>query len=310
VTYEPVLVIALALLLDNALGEARRFHPLAGFGNAALLIEKLLNVDGGKGLKFRGVLALFMLLLPVLLLCLLLYSFFFSAWQTVLMDIVILYFAIGRKSLYQHALNVAEALEQNDLEKARQKISLIVSRDTGNLSQVKILTASLETLIENSSDAIFAAIVWYLLAGAPGVLIYRMVNTLDAMWGYKNSRYLSFGWAAAKLDDILNWLPARLTVLSFAVLSGFNRVWSMAFQQGMQCSSKNAGPVMAAGACALNIKLGGAAEYDGLTINKPELGCGHSPQAVDIKRGISLIDNSLILWLVLLFSVVVMIEVF
>jgi len=165
-------------------------------------------------------------------------------------------------------------------------------------------------LIENSNDAIFGVIFWYLLAGAPAVVIYRLVNTLDAMWGYKNSRFRQFGWAAARLDDVLNWLPARLTVASFALVSVFDgkkiqparllEVWQLAFNQGLKCSSKNAGPVMAAGAAALKIKLGGKAEYNGVAIDKPVLGCGNDAQIKDIQRGLSLIDKSLLAWLLLI----------
>jgi len=163
-----------------------------------------------------------------------------------------------------------------------------------------VVVASIESVIENSSDAIFAAIFWYIVAGAPGVVMYRLTNTLDAMWGYKNKRFSSFGWFAAKFDDVLNWTPSRLTVFSFALLSHFNKVWFLSFEQGMKCSSKNAGPVMAAGACALNIKLGGTACYNGEKINKPELGCGEEASVLDVKRALVLIDKVLLLWLSIL----------
>ena len=141
------------------------------------------------------------------------------------------------------------------------------------------------------------------------MLIYRLANTLNAMWGYKNARYLNFGWAAAHFDDLLNWMPARLTVFNFAILGQFQTVWQTAFQQGMQCSSINAGPVMAAGTCALNIKLGGEAHYEGMAINKPELGCGKSAEVTDIKRALSLVDKTLVLWLGVLVLTGLMVEV-
>lgn len=298
---ETLLIITFALLLDQLLGEARRFHPLAGFGNCARRLENYLNKKCASRLK--GVLGLLILVLPLVLplalLLVYLKNLSLSPVYYQLIDIAIIYLAVGRKSLREHALNVLKPLEQGDLAKAREKISLIVSRDTHEMSQQQVIIACLESIIENSNDAIFGVIIWYLIGGAPGVLVYRLVNTLDAMWGYKNERFLYFGWAAARLDDVLNWLPARLSVFSFALVakgSEFSKVWQTAFQQGGKCSSKNAGPVMSAGACALNIKLGGKARYSGVSINKPDLGCGNQAGISDIKHALSLIDKTLLLW--------------
>ncbi|VAW73795.1 Adenosylcobinamide-phosphate synthase, partial [hydrothermal vent metagenome] len=260
--------------------------------------------------RLKGVLGLLILVLPLVLplalLLVYLKNLSLSPVFYQFTDIVIIYLAVGRKSLREHALNVLKPLEQGDLDKAREKISLIVSRDTHEMSQPQVIIACLESIIENSNDAIFGVIIWYLIGGAPGVLVYRLVNTLDAMWGYKNERFLYFGWAAARLDDVLNWLPARLSVFSFALVargSEFNKVWQTAFQQGGKCSSKNAGPVMSAGACALNIKLGGKARYNGVSINKPDLGYGNQAGISDIKHALLLIDKTLLLWLGVLVGV-------
>lgn len=303
---ETLLIITFALLLDQLLGEARRFHPLAGFGNCARWLENYLNKKCVTRLK--GVLCLLILVLPLALLLVYLKNLSLSPVYYQFIDIVIIYLAVGRKSLREHALNVLKPLEQGDLAKAREKISLIVSRDTHEMSQSQVIIACLESIIENSNDAIFGVIIWYLIGGAPGVLVYRLVNTLDAMWGYKNEQFLYFGWAAARLDDVLNWLPARLTVFSFALVakaSEFNKVWQIAFQQGGKCSSKNAGPVMSAGACALNIKLGGKARYNGVSINKPDLGYGNQAGISDIKHALSLVDKTLLLWSGVLVGVLV-----
>jgi len=301
---ETLLIITFALLLDQLLGEARRFHPLAGFGSCARWLENYLNKKCAS--KLKGVLGLLILVLPLSLLLVYLKNLSLSPVFYQFTDIVIIYLAVGRKSLREHALNVLKPLEQGDLAKAREKISLIVSRDTHEMSQPQVIIACLESIIENSNDAIFGVIIWYLIGGAPGVLVYRLVNTLDAMWGYKNERFLYFGWAAARLDDVLNWLPARLSVFSFALVargSEFNKVWQTAFQQGGKCSSKNAGPVMSAGACALNIKLGGKARYNGVSINKPDLGYGNQAGISDIKHALLLIDKTLLLWLGVLVGV-------
>jgi adenosylcobinamide-phosphate synthase len=298
--FESALIVVLALLLDNVFAEPARYHPLVGFGKLANQLEQRLNHKNANNLKRNGILAVLILLLPSAILLSLLSIALYDLIMHLLLEAFILYLVIGRKSLQQHALEVSRALEENDLPRARKKIALIVSRDTHDMSRQQVITASIESIIENSNDAIYAALFWYLLAGPPGVLIYRLVNTLDAMWGYKNSRYKDFGWAAARFDDVLNWIPARLTVFSFAILSQFFKVWSAAFEQGLICSSKNAGPVMAAGASALNIKLGGDATYAGQVINKPELGCGYDAELDDIKRALKLVDKVLVLWVFVL----------
>ncbi len=302
--FETSLIVVLACILDALLGEARRCHPLSGFGYLAQRLEHRLNGSEKKYRKAKGVLALIILVFPLMLALILINFYQSSAAISSVIGVVILYFAIGRKSLSQHALAIMWPLLQNNLHQARQAVGLIVSRDTAQMDQQQITTAALESIFENSNDAIFGAIFWFLVAGAPGVLMYRLTNTLDAMWGYKNSRYQQFGWAAARFDDVLNWLPSRLTVFSFAILSHFSSVWHLAFKQGLQCSSKNGGPVMAAGACALMLTLGGRAQYEGVVIEKPELGCGKSPTAIDIKRALILVNKTLFLWI----SVLVLID--
>ncbi len=295
--FETSLIVVLACILDALLGEARRYHPLSGFGYLAQQLEHRLNGSEKRYRQARGVLALVVLLLPVVLVFGGFILVLSSASVSFMVEIVILYFAIGRTSLSQHALAIMRPLLQNNLHQARQAVALIVSRDTAQMDQQQITTAALESVFENSNDAIFGAIFWFLVAGAPGVLMYRLANTLDAMWGYKNTRYQQFGWAAARFDDVLNWLPSRLTVFGFAISSHFSNVWCSAFKQGLQCSSKNGGPVMAAGACALKLTLGGRAQYEGIMIKKPELGCGKKPEAIDIKRALLLVDKTLFLWI-------------
>lgn len=304
---ESALILFISLLLDQLIGEPRRFHPLVGFGWCVSKLESILNRDNL--LRFKGVLALLVLVLPLIVIVNSL------NWLEVywLFDILILYLAIGRKSLMQHAKAVMTPLNNSDIDLARTKLSYIVSRDTDKLQQRGIITATVESIVENSNDAIFATIFWYLVAGIPGVLCYRLVNTLDAMWGYKNKRFLEFGWAAAKLDDVMNWVPARLTVITFAIVVSlknkgqFIRIFTTAFKQGALCSSPNAGPVMAAGACSLNVKLGGEALYQGKVIAKPELGYGDFPQINTIQQAMMLVNQSVALWLsvILIFSAVI-----
>ncbi|MDH5517728.1 MAG: adenosylcobinamide-phosphate synthase CbiB [Gammaproteobacteria bacterium] len=292
---ETALILTLALLLDQILGEPRRFHPLVGFGRCVSWFEKSCN--NGIFLRIKGAVALFILVATVLIAMNYIQQWLSASW---LVELIVLYLALGRKSLLQHARAIEKPLHDSDIATARNNLSYIVSRDTENLNQQGIITATIESVIENSNDAIFAAIFWYLIAGVPGVLCYRLVNTLDAMWGYKNTRYLEFGWAAARLDDLMNWLPARLTVLTFAICGQFKRVISTAFAQGRLCSSPNAGPVMAAGAACLAIRLGGEAYYQQKLIAKPVLGYGNMPVLNDISRAIGLVNKSLLIWLVMI----------
>jgi hypothetical protein len=136
----------------------------------------------------------------------------------IVFDVLLLYLAIGRTSLAEHAKAVASALQDADLPLARQRVGMIVSRDTREMNAPDVARAAVESVLENGADAVFGALFWFVVAGTPGVVVYRLANTLDAMWGYKNSRFLRFGWAAARFDDLLNLIPARLTALSYALM--------------------------------------------------------------------------------------------
>ena len=295
-----------ALLLDALLGEPRRWHPLAGFGWLADRLESKLNRPHGSS-RLRGLIALLLLVTPFVLLTAL------AEALSPIMGLIVLYLALGNRSLIEHAGQVISALKQGDLEASRRRVSRIVSRETGAMQPSDVACATIESVLENGSDAVFGALFWFLVAGAPGVAGYRLINTLDAMWGYRNSRFRAFGWAAARLDDLLNLAPARLTALTYALAGSFQlqevrhagTAGANAGQQALRCwseqapcwESPNAGPVMAAGAGALNIRLGGPAVYQGRTRRRPILGSGHEPNTDDIGRALRLLRNSLLLWL-------------
>ena len=292
------LLCIIAVLLDRRLGEPRRGHPLVGFGWLAQRVEALAygspDLDA-KARRERGIGAVIILLTPFTVAVGLLAKIPLIGLAVAL---VLLYLAIGARSLAQHAEAVATALQAGDLPLARQRVGLIVSRDTADLDEEGISRATIESVLENGCDAIYGALFWFVLAGAPGVVLYRLANTLDAMWGYRTARYLHFGWAAARLDDGLNWLPARLTALSYAAVGPQPALaWRCWRDQAASWKSPNAGPVMAAGAGALGLALGGPACYHGEWQPRPPLGEGLAPCAEDIARSIKLVQRALWLWL-------------
>ncbi|MDH2919373.1 MAG: adenosylcobinamide-phosphate synthase CbiB [Sideroxydans sp.] len=297
----PLTVLA-AVLLDALLGEPRRFHPLAGLGNWARRIEKLCypsNALRDTRLYLLGIAAVFLAISPFFLLALWLQSL---PVLGVIFSVLLLYFCIAPRSLREHAMRVFAALKSADLATARLAVSMMVSRDTTQLNENSVAKATVESVLENGNDAIFAALFWYVVAGLPGVILYRLSNTLDAMWGYRNARYNYFGWAAARLDDVLNFIPARLTSLSYAMLGKTRSALHCWRTQAPLWDSPNAGPVMASGAGALQVKLGGAAIYHGVSEARPLLGCGAEVAAGDIARAVALVQRVLWLWVALIFA--------
>lgn len=282
-----------AVLLDRLLGEPRRAHPLVAFGQLAQWLEQRLNRGQSRS---RGLLAWLLAVLPLTLLAWGLSSLPGIGW---LISLALLYLSIGLRSLAEHARPVAMALQAGDLPAARQRVAHIVSRNTDQLDETGVSRATIESVLENGSDAVFAALFWFVLLGAPGAVLYRLANTLDAMWGYRTPRFGRFGWAAARLDDVLNYLPARLVALTYALLGRTTQALRCWRTQAPQWDSPNAGPVMAAGAGALNLRLGGAAVYHDHQLLRPELGAGQEPVAGDIFRALRLVDAGVWLWLAL-----------
>lgn len=315
-TFTLIISVLLAFLLDYLLGEAKRFHPLVGFGNWASWLEKKFNVKAihPPVNKLLGVLAWLLAVLPITILFLVIQEWLDNTvgeghWLHIVFSALVLYLAIGWKSLLQHAMNIATPLINGDLVKARLGVSMIVSRDTNSLDEKGIATAATESVLENGGDAIFSALFWFLILGVPGVVMYRLSNTLDAMWGYKNARFLHFGWCAARIDDVLNFIPARLTALSYALVGNTRLAINCWRQQGLNWKSPNAGPVMAAGAGALNVSLGGAAQYHSKMQHRPPLGpqanTGNQTSMVNghsIVQACALVNRAVLLWMLVLFA--------
>ncbi len=287
------------ILLDRLLGETRRWHPLVGFGALADAAERALNRGDGVVLqRLRGVLAWSLIVLPWVALAFVGKRTDLAGW---LIDVVLLYLALGGRSLAEHAERVGRDLAAGDLPAAREHVGWIVSRKTSELDESGVAKACVESTLENGSDAVFGALFWFMLLGGTGAVLFRLANTLDAMWGYKNPRFLHFGWAAARIDDVLGYVPSRLTALSYALFGQTRRALACWRKQAPIWDSPNAGPVMSAGAGSLGLALGGPAIYHGQLEERPVLGEGRPARGEDIPRALRLVRRSIALWLVLYF---------
>ncbi|WP_297573090.1 adenosylcobinamide-phosphate synthase CbiB [uncultured Deefgea sp.] len=302
--------LCIALLLEWCWGEPRRYHFLVGFGRLATGLAQRLN--RGAGLVLRGGLAWLILVGGAL------GVFIGLRWQVMqyspllayALDAWALWFSLGANSLLAHVAAIGTPLMAGDLPLARAQLQKIVSRDCQALDESQVAAGAVESCLENGADAIFASLFYFMLLGGAGALLHRLTNTLDAMWGYKTPKWLHFGRCAARMDDALNWMPARLCAMSYALLGKTRLALTAWRQQAPQWDSPNAGPVMAAGAGALGIRLGGAAPYHGQIELRPELGFGPLASAPDIARSIELIQATLAWWLgvmvvVLLFAMVI-----
>lgn len=214
---------------------------------------------------------------------------------------------LAQRSLYQHVAAVAEALEGPDLEAARQTVSMVVGRDTKELDEAGVSRAAVESLAENFSDGIVAPLFWLALAGLPGGIAYKAINTADSMIGHKSERYLAFGWAAARLDDLVNLPASRLSALWLALAAGFvpqgspQRAWATMWRDASKHDSPNAGWPEAAMAGALYFRLAGPRLYDGERVEDHWMGDGRAELgAADIRAALLLYRTACILQIAVL----------
>lgn len=277
--------LVLGWLADQAFGDPRRGHPVAGFGRVATAFERVSYADR----RANGVLNEVVLVGAVTGLGAALSSGARRPFARVCMTALATWTVLGGRSLAREAEAVAAQLTADDLPAAREQVSHLVSRDPQALDADGVARAALESVAENSSDAVVAPLFWGAVAGIPGLLAYRAINTLDAMVGYRNARYSHFGWAAAKLDDLANWLPARLAgalaVAAAPVVGGDPRqaVRAIVEQSGAH-PSPNGGVVEAGFAGALGVRIGGRNSYGGVVEDRGELGFGAAPTASDLVR--------------------------
>lgn len=246
-------------------------HPVVGFGKLISFGEHLLNK--GKARLWKGAFLALLLIVAVYLLTdvLLLWASHESYLLYLILRIILIFYCLAGTTLIREVRKVFEAVDCS-IEKGRMQVARIVGRDTSRLTAQEVRTAALETLSENLSDGVIAPLFWYAVLGIPGMIAYKMVNTLDSMIGYKNARYEYFGRFAARLDDVANFIPARLTALLMIGVTGRLKLWKFVRKYGHQHASPNSGYPESALAGILDCRFGGPHNYFGETVWKPFIG--------------------------------------
>jgi adenosylcobinamide-phosphate synthase len=278
--------LAVGYLADRLFGDPVRRHPVAGFGAAASWLEARCYADRRSvGMLHTAALVGTAVGLGAALERLNAHR----PWATVLTTAAATWAVLGGRSLSREAATVAGQLAGGKLIAARGQVRHLVGRDTAEMSPEEVARATVESVAENASDAVVAPLLWGAVAGLPGLLGYRAVNTLDAMIGHRSARYGRFGWAAARLDDLANWVPARLAALAaatWAPLVGGTAKTALAVvrHDAGRHPSPNAGVVEAAFAGALDVRLGGQNAYHGIVEDRGILGNGGPVAVADITR--------------------------
>lgn len=270
--------ILIALGLDMLLGDPRRFpHPVRIIGRFAMVLEGPLR----RLIRQARLAGLVAALLVIIVTTVLAWGSIrgagmFYPWAGEVLAIVILYWSLAVRDLAEHAMQVQVALAKGDLPAARQQVTMIVGRDTAALDETAVARATVESVAENTVDGIVAPLFFAVLAGPAGAMFYKAVSTLDSTFGYRTKRYIDFGWASARIDDVANYLPARLTaplmMLAALPYGGVVRSWRICRRDGRLHASPNSGLAEAAMAGALGIQLGGQVSRAGQPEAMPLLG--------------------------------------
>ena len=296
------LIMFMAMLLDALIGwpdavYRRLSHPVVWIGALISGLERRLNTGRARARLMKGGLTVALVtgatLLPTLGLAYLLGG----GWIGMVLLGVLAWPLIAVRSMYTHVAAVRDPLLAGDLPGARHALSMIVGRDPSTLDSAGISRAALESLAENTSDGIVAPLFWGVVAGLPGIAVYKAINTMDSMIGHRSDRYENFGKCAARLDDLVNLIPARLTALVFAVVSGRLRAsLTPVLRDARHHRSPNAGWPEAALAGALNLRLSGPRIYEGRVAHEPYVNDGApDPKADAIGRGLALYVRAMFL---------------
>ncbi|WP_096436824.1 adenosylcobinamide-phosphate synthase CbiB [Alteribacter populi] len=273
-----VIIIVAAIVVDLIIGDPRWLpHPVVQIGRFISFIEKRLNNRGNR--KAKGVALTAIVIVSVFFMT---YTVVFLAYQLhpivgIWIEVYFISTTIAIKGLRSAALHVYIPLVDGDLQQARVNLSMIVGRDTKALAESEVVRGTVETVAENTVDGITAPLFWAIIGGAPLAMVYRAINTLDSMVGYKNERFSQFGWASARLDDVVNWLPARVTAVSIWVSSFFFRgghssAWKVTWRDARKHPSPNSGWPEAMVAGLIGVQLGGVNFYHGVKSERATMG--------------------------------------
>lgn len=299
--------VTIAFMLDWLVGDPPRWpHPVRWMGSLIACVDRKWNK--GQFRKWKGVGMVLIVLTVVMLITALSVVGFYAihpaagiAWEAILISTT-----VAQKSLQEAALDVYKPLKAGEIGEARRKLSYIVGRDTDGLNQEEIVRGTVETVAENTSDGVTAPLLWGLLGGAVFSVAYRAINTCDSMVGYRNEKYRQFGWASARLDDVANWLPSRLTSLLMIVcmqpaMISRKQAWKIVIRDAKKHPSPNSGWCEAACAAILSVQLGGTNYYKGIVSFRAKMGDPIlSLEKKHILSSITLMKRASLLFLLLL----------
>ncbi|MCI9042593.1 MAG: cobalamin biosynthesis protein CobD [Muribaculaceae bacterium] len=292
-----------AWIMDCLIGDPSWFpHPVVWFGRAIGFCERRLNKGSFRRLK-GGIVAIGLIVAVFMLTWWLLQVVSGCVWADFALQAILIFFCLAGTTLIREVKMVFKAVDKS-LDAGRLQVGRIVGRDTASLSACEIRTAALETLAENLSDGVVAPLFWYALLGVPGMMAYKMVNTLDSMIGYRNKRYRLFGMIAARIDDVANYIPARITALLMIAVAGRWRLIRFVSRYGSEHASPNSGYPEAALAGILDCRFGGPHDYFGECVDKPyigtterDLGNADMERAVIINRRVEVVAIGMVLLL-------------
>ena len=273
--------VALAFLLDLFIGDPRYpFHPIRIMGKLARRIESRFNTVGKQ--KLKGFFCAFFLYGITGTVCFALVSLLEKFSFGLIVEVILIYTTIALHDLLKHGYRVYRLLKKGQLEKARVELSYMVGRKTDDLDEKEMMRALIESLSENLVDGVTAPLFYAVLFGLPGAFVYKMINTLDSLWGHKNERFINFGYTAAKVDDLANYLPARLTAPLIIFVGSFfsfrfKKGMRILFRDGRKHPSPNSGLSEAAMAGILGVRLGGPNQYAGYISERPFVGNWERP---------------------------------
>ncbi len=293
--------LLLALMVEAMVGYPATLHrhiphPVVWIGSLISRLDRAWNRGSAHAKRWAGIATAFALISGSVAIGLVL-EIALTGWLGLVLLVLIATTGLAQRSLYQHVRKVLVPLEQGDIASARHALAMIVGRDTENLDEGGVASAATESLAESFCDGIVAPAFWFLLAGLPGLLAFKAISTADSQIGHMDDQYRHFGWAAARTDDVMNFIPARVSGLLICI-AGMGG-WRIMVRDARKHLSPNAGWSEAAMAGVLHVRMGGGARYDGEWIGRETLGDGRRPGPPELKKGVAVyVRACLLLWLI------------